>query len=300
LRRNYLTRRAAFAKSLPDRCSTFAQHTILEVRIVTERFIFCKGERLAYETISLITNKYNAQIFPHLRIKEVANRDWIKEEDFDYALKGHIDFTVAQNFRPVLALELDGRFHQSVKSRDRDRKKDELCDSLEIPLVRLDSGYLRPELLQPVLGEFVEYWLNGSGPRHPHLHAINATCVQLEEAANYNRDSLEIAESDEWHLQVISYSLDRGYSEARIELVFPRAKIEVGRGRSKMPKGSRICGKWLAERIAAAEAGAYIRTVAGTARDAYTEAVIPLEGSCADCSVETDNFIVVPRTVIPR
>jgi hypothetical protein len=271
----------------------------VEVRIVsTERFIFCKGERLAYETIYLITSKYDAHIFPHLRIKEVANREWIKEEDFDYALKGHIDFTVTKNFRPVLALELDGKFHQSAKARERDQKKDQLCDSLEIPLVRLDSGYMRPELLQPVLAELVECWLSGVSPKNPHLHSVNGTCVQLEDSANYNRDSLEIPEHEDWHLQVTSNSLDGGYAEAYVEIVFPRSRVLIGRGRSKVPPMSKVCGKWLAERIAAVEAGTYIRTIGRTIRDAYTEAAIPLEGKCSDCARLTEPVVVKVRPPI--
>jgi hypothetical protein len=255
----------------------------VEVRIVTDRLLFCSGERLAYETISLITNQFNAQVFPHLRIKEVAARDWINEEAFDYALKGQIDFAVAVDFQPVLALELDGKFHQSVKARERDRKKDEVCDSLEIPLVRLDSGFMDIELVQPVLAKVVELWLSGGIRRNPHVHTINATPLQLEDAANYNRDQLEIPEADPWHLEVISQTLERGYAQSRIDLVFPRRRISIGRGRSKVPQGSVLCGRWLAERIAAADAGSYIRTAGRTLRDKYTEAELPLEATCDEC-----------------
>lgn len=251
---------------------------------MSERFIFCRGERLAYETITLITSKYNAQVFPHLRIKEVANKDWIKEEDFDYALKGHIDFTICRDFVPVLALELDGRFHQSVKSRERDRKKDQLCESLGIPLVRVDSGYMRQELLQPVLAELIDAWLSGGMRKYQHLHSINATCLQLEEAANYARGSVEaVAGDDGWFVQVVSSTLEQGYSEANVEFVFPSGRVPIGRGRSKVPRGSLVCGRWLAERIAVADAGVYVRTIGGTVKDAYSEAEAPVEAKCADC-----------------
>ena len=254
---------------------------------MSERFIFCKGERLAFQTISLITSKYNAQVFPHLRIKEVANRDWINEEDFDYALKGHVDFTIATDFRPVLALELDGKFHQSVKARERDKKKDTICDSLQIPLVRLDSGFMRPELLQPVLAELVDIWLSNSETRaleFAHLHFLSASWMQLEEAVNYNRDTMAIAEDAEWHLAISCESFEGGYSEACVELVFPKHRIEIGRGRAKVPPRTRVCGRFLAERIAAADAAYYIRTIAGTIRDTNTEAKLPLESSCQTCA----------------
>jgi hypothetical protein len=258
------------------------------VRIVTERFIFCKGERLAYSTISLITNKYNAQVFPHLRIKEVANRDWIKEEDFDYALKGHIDFTVAVDFRPVIAIELDGKFHQSEKARERDKKKDALCDSLAIPLVRLDSGQLRPELLQPILAEVVEHFLDTekayAARPTAHEHAIMATPLQLEDMANYNRDQLSLPEADPWELKITSRSLENGYSEATVDLVFPTARIQIGRGRSKLPHRTlMVCGRSLAEQIAIADAGAYIRTLGFTTRDTMVDSLLPLSAQCQNC-----------------
>jgi hypothetical protein len=276
------------ASRLPDYFYTFAQHAnLMEVRIVSDRFILCQAERLAFQTISLITNKYDAQLFPHLRIKEIASQAWIKEEDFDYALKGHVDFTVAIDFRTVLALELDGKFHQSVKARERDRKKDSICDSLQIPLVRLDSGFMRLELLQPVLAELVDIWLSKSDMRaleFAHLHFLGATWMQLEETVSYNRDTLDIAEDAEWHLEMSCESFEGGYSEACVELVFPKQRIEIGRGRAKVPPQSKVCGRFLAERIAAADAGSYIRTIGGTARDTNTESKLPLESSCKACA----------------
>lgn len=260
---------------------------------MSERFILCKGERLAYQTISQITNRYDAQVFPHLRIKEVASQNWIKEEDFDYALKGHVDFTIAKDFKTVLALELDGKFHQSEKARERDRKKDLICESLGIPLVRLDSGSMRLDLLQPVIAELVEIWLSNADMRaleFAHLHFLSANWMQLEETANYNRDTLEIAEDAEWFLQMTCVSSEEGYSDACLELVFPQHRVAIGHGRSKVPTRSKVCGRFLAERIAAADAGAYIRTIAGTMRDTTSETKLPVESACDACAARLATF----------
>jgi hypothetical protein len=146
---------------------------------------------------------------------------------------------------------------------------------------------MRAELLQPVLAELVDIWLSNCEMRaleFAHLHFLSANWMQLEETVNFNRDAFEIAEDAEWHLEMVSESHEGGYSSARVELVFPNQRVEIGRGRAKVPQRTKVCGRFLAERIAAADAGAYIRTIGGTVRDTMTETKLPLEASCEACA----------------
>lgn len=254
------------------------------------RFIFCKTERVAYTTIQEVTSKFGAHVFPHLRIKEVANRPWIDEADFDYALKGHIDFTVAVDFKPVLALELDGKFHQNPKARERDKKKDAVCDALDIPLVRLDYGFMRPDLLRPLVAQFIEEWLcrRDTASRDElnkmHTHWIEANPLQLDELKVHCRRILELPDDTPCEVNISTTDEGDGYTDSVVELVFPVRRYKLGTGRARVPKNSRLCGRLLSERIAVTQAGYFVRTCGGTTFDTACTDAIVLQSNCSSCS----------------
>lgn len=265
---------------------------------MTSRHIFCRSERAAFSAICEVTTTYGAQVFPHLRIKEVANRSWINEETFDYALKGHIDFTIAMDFKPVLAIELDGRFHQSTKAKERDGKKDAICDELEIPLVRLDYGFMRHDLAMPVLKELVNTWLcedHLTPPRKEptHRYTLVASSDHIHTTNNYCRNLLGITEQAPIKFKVETANQFGGYAEASVKMSFGKEEIEIGRGRSKVPKHTLFCGSRLAEMLAIAQAGHYLRTADSTIRDdgsaddiaaGTSPAIATLESACASCN----------------
>ncbi len=269
-----------------------------------ERHIFCRSERLAYTAICDTATRYGAQVFPHLRIKEVANRDWINPEHFDYALKGHIDFTVAMDFRPILAIELDGRYHQAPQSKERDTRKDGICDALEIPLVRIDYGYLRPELLKDILMELVQTWLE---PAHsvnhgPHELVIQASAEQLE-AAHYKfgqRPQSRSIPTPEF--KVVTNSCPGRYFECSVSLLLGDREYGLGKGRARTPEGSPMCGFLLAERIAVAQASNCIRTAGGAFPDApvQTKLILPITCSrqVADKKAAYSNEGIQPFSIV--
>lgn len=41
--------------------------------------------------------------------------------------------------KPVLAIELDGKYHKSKQQKERDRMKEEILQYMEIPLLRIPS-----------------------------------------------------------------------------------------------------------------------------------------------------------------
>lgn len=254
---------------------------------MSERFMFCKTERLAYTILQEVSTKYGAFVFPHLRIKEVANKDWIDEEAFDYALKGHIDFTIAVDFRPILAVELDGRFHQNLKARERDKKKDSVCAMLGIPLVRLDYGHMRAELLQPILAEVAEAWLSDTSVlAGPHEGQLNASAEQVWVCKQYCAQLLEVSNVDEAELRMVTNDLDDGYAETFVEMCFGTQKFVLAGGRAKVPATPRYCVRRLSEQIALSQAGWYLRTKNGTARDAICDEWIELQSTklCPACA----------------
>jgi len=258
---------------------------------MNERHIFCRPERLAYTAIYDAATTYGAQVFPHLRIKEVANRDWINPEHFDYALKGQIDFTVALDFRPVLAIELDGKFHQTPKAREGDWRKDDLCDALEIPLVRIDYGYMRAELLEGILGELVHRWLAIPGQFNHHSQhelILRPTLLQFDAARRKFGSILaaQITTSSEFTIK--TSELPNRYFESTISVVIAGAEYVLGKGRARTPATSPMCGALLAERIASAEAGTYMHATDRLSCDAAEELVC-LHSLCKHTESPTAN-----------
>lgn len=260
--------------------------------LVNGRMIFCRTERLAYRALLEITNKFGAHVYPHLRIKEVANRDWIAEDSFDLALKGHIDFTVAIEYVPVLALELDGRFHQSLKAKERDAQKDALCDSLGIPLVRFDYGHTRYESIIPVMVEFIEMWLTRlktceSTGAVSHRHALTASPTELQKTLEHCAALVSAPATAAAKLEISTSSLARGYSESIVRVTLGSLSVDIGKGRSKVPAKSLVCGRYLAERLAMAQALSYVRTAGGTVPESEPDAreamTVPVVAACPDC-----------------
>lgn len=70
-------------------------------------------------------------------------------EDYsDLFYNGHFDFVVyeqhGKNKYPVLVIELDGREHvEDEVVRKRDEKKQKICDSHQMQLIRVENTYAR-------------------------------------------------------------------------------------------------------------------------------------------------------------
>jgi hypothetical protein len=88
-----------------------------------------------------------AHVFSKLSLKEVlpfesAN---ITRELRDFCWRGHFDFVVTDSeFNPLFAVEFDGWQHRAKEQMVRDRKKDEVCRIFSLPLLRINSRYLKP------------------------------------------------------------------------------------------------------------------------------------------------------------
>jgi Protein of unknown function (DUF2726) len=79
---------------------------------------------------------------------DIKNSDLTKEE-IDYALRAHFDFIVSQQFdtKVLFAVEFDGPLHQSdFKTKRRDAIKESICEKLGMPLLRIDSEFIKSKV----------------------------------------------------------------------------------------------------------------------------------------------------------
>jgi hypothetical protein len=62
---------------------------------------------------------------------------------FGFALKSHLDFLVCdESHDPIFAVEFDGPSHQETKQRNRDARKNAICNRFGLPILRINTNHL--------------------------------------------------------------------------------------------------------------------------------------------------------------
>jgi Protein of unknown function (DUF2726) len=108
--------------------------------------------------------KYGAKVFSKAGIKDIIDIDkgkiLLTKEEYSYAFKAHFDFVVTHtDSLPIFAVEYDGSMHYSdPKTIERDKKKNEICQKLNMPLIRFDSQYLKQIGSFSLIGWLTELW----------------------------------------------------------------------------------------------------------------------------------------------
>jgi hypothetical protein len=119
-------------------------------------------EEITHETLASVCTREGASIFSKVRLADILpiEGSGLSDADFEFALKSHLDFTVAdKNLQPLFAVEYDGRTHQNEKQQQRDARKNRLCEQFGLPLLRINSKYLRKTYRgMDLLSWFVETW----------------------------------------------------------------------------------------------------------------------------------------------
>lgn len=104
----------------------------------------------------------NADVFAKVRVADVLpiENSGVSQTLYGFALRSHFDFVIGDaDKRPLFAVEFDGAGHGVSVQVERDRKKDELCERFELPLLRVNSEYLnRTYRNLDLLTWFVECW----------------------------------------------------------------------------------------------------------------------------------------------
>ena len=81
------------------------------------------------------------------RLELRGKRGRVDRDDYRFALMAHLDFVVAhaETEEPLFALEFDGdeRHRTDLTTVLRDDRKRRLCREFDLPLLRIDPGFLR-------------------------------------------------------------------------------------------------------------------------------------------------------------
>lgn len=131
-------------------------------KISTTEFLYIKdhffnpGEKNFYELLrTALKNKY--EIFSKVRMLDILK---IKTKGKNYFIaknkiaQKHIDFILCEpnTFEVLLAIELDGKMHNTTKQKEKDNAKDALLKRAGIPILRISTkhAYSVPELKRKI------------------------------------------------------------------------------------------------------------------------------------------------------
>lgn len=109
-----------------------------------------------------VCEKHGANIFSKVRLADVLpiEGSGISDTEYKFALQSHYDFVVSNDVHtPLFAIEFDGPLHVNEKQQARDKTKNDLCEKFDLPLLRINSNYLKKAYrgMDP-LSWFVEVW----------------------------------------------------------------------------------------------------------------------------------------------
>jgi hypothetical protein len=118
-------------------------------------------EEATHNALLAAAAQCGARVFPKVRLADALDIEFsgLSREEYSYALKAHFDFVVEREGEPIaFAVEFDGQSHSRANVKTRDALKTAICDKLAMPLLRIDSGYLRRMGRFTLLGWVAEVW----------------------------------------------------------------------------------------------------------------------------------------------
>lgn len=107
---------------------------------------------------------HGAQVYTKVRVADVLpiSRSGLSNECFSYALRAHFDFVVASPDEIAqFAVEFDGPTHftdpQTIR---RDQLKQEICEHFDLPVLRIDDGFMRRIPQRSLLSWLAAIWFD--------------------------------------------------------------------------------------------------------------------------------------------
>jgi hypothetical protein len=154
------------------------------------RPILNRYERQALGILQKVTSGFGMNVVPKLRISDVLSLDTetVRQDLKTFGEQASFDFTIAAQKAPILAIEFDGPDYAEESCIVKNQKKQEICDQLELPLLRVDTQYLRKiakfttlELvIEEILTKFTsEIWLSSSEYFKTQTETIKNQNVEL-------------------------------------------------------------------------------------------------------------------------
>lgn len=121
------------------------------------------GEERTDAALAEAAERCALRVVPKVRVASALSigRSGLTDEQFRYALRSEFDFVITDGTdgMPQFAVEFDEHHHLTDPATiRRDRLKAQICDHLGLPLVRIDSAYLRRERRFTLIGYLVEAW----------------------------------------------------------------------------------------------------------------------------------------------
>ena len=112
-----------------------------------KKYFFSYSENIFYRKLCDFFQKFTQKnkyiIFSKVRVSDVVwspswSKSWltINPRHFDFVICDASDA-----FKPVMIIELDDPTHKDPKRKKIDRKKDEICEYIHLPLVRINGDF---------------------------------------------------------------------------------------------------------------------------------------------------------------
>ncbi|MBZ9751706.1 DUF2726 domain-containing protein [Deinococcus sp. HMF7604] len=150
------------AQGKSSRVSTRSVPTSLPVQ--AKRYFFARSERALYDLLTQMLAGTSYQVFPNVRLNDlflIKGKGTAHQATLGRLRDKHVDFVIVdagQDFRPLVAIELDGASHEAAAQKYRDQVKDVIFRSGGLPLLRLKtsdphSSASLKVLLAPYLGQ---------------------------------------------------------------------------------------------------------------------------------------------------
>jgi hypothetical protein len=121
-------------------------------------------EEATNDVLKPLSDKWGAHAFVKVKTASILpiEKSGIDDSAFRFALQSEFDFVVTDDdLQPLFAVEFDGETHKTELQRDRDRKKNQLCERFCLPLLRINSRYLVRKYRQmDLLSWFINYWFS--------------------------------------------------------------------------------------------------------------------------------------------
>ena len=127
--------------------------------VSAKRWFFSQSERTLFLSLLKTVEGTPYSIFPNVRLNDIfliAKSAQDQRGTYARLRDKHVDFLIVEgsDFRPVLALELDGASHDNEVQQFRDEVKNVAFRSAGVPLIRLDAQkYYSPAVLRTILSE---------------------------------------------------------------------------------------------------------------------------------------------------
>jgi hypothetical protein len=101
-------------------------------------------EEIVFDQISEVSSRYGLSAYPKVRLADVIDLDalGIDYSHKSFGLRSHFDFVISREYQPLYVVEFDGPSHLTDVQRERDTKKNRLCELAGLPILRVNSRHI--------------------------------------------------------------------------------------------------------------------------------------------------------------